>query len=231
MKTIILVGGKGTRLRPLTYKIPKPMLPVKGKPILEHQIELLKKYGLADIVMCTGYLGEHVKNHFKNGSGFGVKITYSDEKEPLGTGGAIKNAENFIDSTFFIIYGDIMLNVNMQKLIDFHKERGGKITIVLHETDHPEDSDLIAIDESGLITKIFHKPNHEPYPSLLSKTSIYVVEPEVLKEMPSDKHDFEKQIIPKFIEQCEVFGYVTDEFIKDIGTLERIKMIEEIDSI
>ncbi|MBI5347286.1 MAG: nucleotidyltransferase family protein [Candidatus Aenigmarchaeota archaeon] len=227
MKAVILAGGKGTRMRPLTNKMPKVMLPIRGKPIVEHQVDLLKKYGINDIVMCTGYLGEQIKKHFEDGSKFGVKITYSGEKDPLGTGGAIKNAEKFIDKTFLLLYGDIMLNMNLEKLLGFHKEQGAKITLVIHETDHPYDSDLITVDESGLVTKIFHKPNHEPFPSTLSKTSVCIVEPDVLKQMPEGKHDFEKEIIPKFIEQCSVFGYITDELVRDIGTIERMKSLEE----
>ncbi len=228
MKAVIVAGGKGTRLRPLTCDIPKPMLPVAGKPIIHHQIELLKQSGFSDIVICTGYLGDQIKKYFGNGSCFGVTIEYSEEKKPLGTGGAIKNAERLIDGTFLIVYGDLMLGMNIKKLVTFHKSKNAMLTLVLHETNHPYDSDLVAVDENSRVAAIFHKPNKDPLPSKFSKTSVYVAEPGVLHAMPSGNHDFEKEIIPKLVEKGVVFGYITNEFVRDVGSPERLGEIEKM---
>lgn len=224
MKAIILAGGAGERLRPLTDKIPKPMLMVDGKPILERQIELLRMNGIKNIVICGHYLFDAVKKYFGSGHAFGVDISYCDEAMPLGTGGAIKNAEGFIDSAFLVIYGDEIMDIDLEKFIKFHKSKGAEITLILHETDHPEDSDLVSIDENSRIVKLHKKP-HDKINSRLSKSSAYVIEKSILNKMPGGRFDFDRDFILKYIENGNVYGYVTDEFIKDVGTLERLKMV------
>ena len=175
IKAVIIAGGRGERLKPLTDKIPKPMLPIAGRPILEHQIELLKKIGVNNIIICGHYLFDKIKEHFSNGKEFGVNINYCDEVRPLDTGGALKNAEPFIFNTFFVLYGDTMLDLNLRKLLNFHRKTGGLATVVLHETDHPEDSDLVSIDKKYRIRCFYIKP-HREIKSNLSKSSLYVLE-------------------------------------------------------
>jgi transketolase len=226
IKCIILAGGRGERLRPLTDKVPKPMLLVDGKPILEWQIKLLRETGIRDIIICGHYLFDEIKKYFKDGGNFGVHIDYCYEESPLGTGGAIKNAERFLDSTFLVLYGDEMIDMNIKKFIEFHKKNGAKITMLLHETDHPQDSDLVSIDYDGRVLKLYRRPN-TAIPSKLSKSSLYVIEPSVLNSMPEGVFDLDMDFIFKYIEDGNVYGYVTDEFIKDIGTMERLKMVDE----
>ncbi len=225
MKAVILVGGRGERLRPLTDTLPKPMLEIDGKPILEHQIELLKKYGIRDILVCGHYLFEKIKNYFKDGSVFGVGISYSDEETPMGTGGAIKKVEGFIDSTFIVLYGDIMLEMNLMKLVMFHKEKKSLLTLVLHESDHPYDSDLVDTNNSKVI-KILGKHVKNPQ-TKLAKTSIFIAEPEVLEFLPDGRSDFDAEALPKIVETGRVFGYTTNEFIKDVGTVDRYESIRK----
>jgi D,D-heptose 1,7-bisphosphate phosphatase len=225
MKAVVLVGGRGERLRPLTDNIPKPMLEIKGKPILEHQIELLKKYGIRNVLVCGHYLFEKIKDYFGDGSEFGVKIDYSDEEIPMGTGGAIKKVESLIDSTFIVLYGDIMLEMDLMKLVMFHKKKSSLLTLVLHESDHPYDSDLVETDSSRVI-KILGKHVENP-PTRLAKTSIFIAEPEVLEFLSDGKSDFDAEALPKIVETGKVFGYTTDEFIKDIGTVDRYERVRK----
>ncbi|HJX50720.1 MAG TPA: HAD-IIIA family hydrolase [Candidatus Nanoarchaeia archaeon] len=226
LKAVIIAGGRGERLRPLTDKLPKPMLPIAGKPILEHQINLLRKIGVEDIIICGYYLFDKIKEYFSDGKKFGVNITYCDEKTPLDTGGALKNSEHFIYNTFFVLYGDTMIDLNLKKLLDFHKRKGGLATIVLHETDHPEDSDLVDIDKNKKIIKFYRKP-HKIIKSKLGKSSLYVLEKEIFKFVSSKKHSFHAVDIPKIIKKKHVYGYVTSEFIKDAGTPNRYREIDK----
>jgi len=225
IKAVILVGGRGERLRPLTDTIPKPMLEIDGKPILEHQIRLLKKYGIGNVVICGYYLFDKIRDYFKDGSGFGVSIGYSYEESPLGTGGAIKKIESSIDSTFLVLYGDIMLEMDILKLIIFHKKNNSLLTLVLHESDHPYDSDLINTDGDRVI-EILGKHVKDPS-TRLAKTSLFVAEPGILGFMPDGKSDFDSDSLPKIVETNKVFGYITDEFIKDVGTLDRYDEIRK----
>jgi len=227
LKAVIIAGGRGERLRPLTDKLPKPMLLVAGNPILEHQIRLLEKFGVKDIIICGHYLFDKIKEYFGGGKKFGVNITYCEEERPLDTGGALKNAEPFIQNTFFALYGDTMLNMNLKKLLDFHKKKKGLITIVLHETDHPEDSDLVDIDKNSRIVEFYRKP-HKEIKSKLAKSSLYVLEKEIFKFVSSKKHSFHSEDIPRLIKKQKIYGYVTDEFIKDIGTPDRYVQIDRM---
>lgn len=221
---VILAGGRGERLRPLTDTTPKPLLPINGKPVMLHQIELLKKYGIKNIVICGYYLFDKIRGYFGDGSRFGVSISYLEEKEPLDTGGAIKNAERLIKSRFIVLYGDEMLDINIKKLMKFHSTNNSIATIVLHKTSHPQDSDLVLLDKKGRIKKIFPKP-HKKAHSKLGKSSLYVFEPCVFRFLPQ-KGSFESSL-PGAIKTRRVFGYITNEYIKDMGTFERYEQVKK----
>jgi len=224
-QAIILAGGRGERLRPLTDSMPKPLLPVAGRPVLEWQLMLLKKHGIEEVIICGHYLFEKIKGYFGD-SWNSVNIKYLDEPVPLGTGGAIKNAENLIDGTFLVVYGDTMLDMNIRKLVEFHQQHGCIATITVHKTDHPEDSDLVEMHGSR-VTKIIKKPHGIKGHGAISKTSVFVLEPEILKYVP-ERSDLEKDVLQPLVKKGQVAGYMTDEFIKDMGTHERYKKVQGV---
>lgn len=223
MDAIILAGGKGARLWPLTKNIPKPMLPIKGRPIICHQLELLKKYGLNSIIISIGYLGEMIENYLKDGKDFGVDIKYARELEPLGTGGGIKNCEKFVkDDTVLIIYGDIFTQMNINNFADFHEKSGGIASVVVHRTDHPQDSDLVKLNKNSEIERIIGRSEKDrSLLSEISKSSIYILNKKVFDYITETKNSFEDDVLPFLVQREKVFGYMTDEMIKDIGTFER----------
>ncbi len=224
MLAIILAGGRGERLRPLTDKLPKPLLPVKGKPLVEWLIGLLKKHGIDEIVICGHYMFDKIKEQIGDGEKFGIKIIYFYEDTPLGTGGAMKNAESMISDTIVVIYGDIFTNINIKKLLEFHEKKKADATIVLHESDHPKDSDAVEINSNNKIIRILGRGTN----ARLTKSSIYVLEPVIFKYMNgmNEKFSFEDDVLPIVIKECKVFGYIADEPIKDIGTLERYEEVK-----
>ncbi|MDD5193715.1 MAG: nucleotidyltransferase family protein [Candidatus Nanoarchaeia archaeon] len=226
MKAIILAAGKGTRVQELNKEIPKVLFDILGKPMLVWNIELLKKHGVNEIAVNTSHLAEKITSHLGNGEKFGVNIKYSYEPELLGTSGALNNFKDFLNETFFVIYGDIISQIDLSKLLDFHRRKNSKATLVVHKTDHPEDSDIAQIDKNNKIVNLFHKPGNTQFGDIGS-AALYVVEPRVFDYLPQGKSDFIKDIFPKMIQNHEeLYGYETNEFIKDAGTPERIKKVE-----
>jgi len=158
MQVVILAGGLGTRLRPLTYKIPKAMVPIKGKPFLEHQLKILKNNGLNDILICIGYLGEEVKKYFGNGEKWGLNIEYSFEREPLDTGGAIKNAEDRLENEFLALYGDTFLDINYKDLISYSRKKAKLGTIVVFKNKPKIFKNNIEInDKKEVIERVYQE--------------------------------------------------------------------------
>lgn len=230
MKAFILAGGKGTRLSELTSKIPKPMIKINGKPLLQYQIELLKNNGVVDICIVINYLGNVIKKYFEDGKKFGVKISYYEEPAPLGTAGAIKRLAKGLKDDFLVLYGDILVNMNLRKLISFHKKKHSLGTLVVHPNNHPFDSDLLDLDDKNYVKKIFSKPHS---PELIYKNcvnaAIYVFSPIISKYIPKNKKsDFGKEVFPYVIAHAsnKLSGYSTHEYIKDIGTIDRVKEAE-----
>ena len=228
MKAVILAGGKGTRLYPLTKDIPKPMVRINSKPILEWHVLLLKKWGIKDIILCTNYLHEVIENHFKDGKQWGVSIQYSKEKEEMGTGGAVKLAEPLIgNEDFFVLFGDEMLNMNLQQMTRYHHKKGAEATILIHEAKHPFDSDLVELDTENKIIRIFRAQQGDSFRPI-NMSCVYLLKPSILKNLPHAFCDFGKQIFPKLLEEgSKLQGYITEEYVKDIGTLERLQEVEE----
>jgi len=230
MDAIILAGGKGSRLWPLTKQLPKCLLPIEGKPIICHQIELLKQYGLNNITISIGYLSEQISDYLKDGKDFGVKITYARELGPLGTGGGIKNCEKAVGSDpLFVIYGDILTRLNISRFVEFHTKHGGVASIVVHKTDHPEDSDLVELAQDGRIQKIIGK-REKPRPArcAIAKSSIYVLNRRVFDYIPETQNSFEDDVLPLLIQKENVYAYVTEEMVRDIGTFDRYENVTRI---
>ena len=229
MKALIIAGGKGTRLGKLTKNTPKSMLQIGGIPLLEHQISLLKRYGIKNIIILTYHLSELIGSYFKNGSSFGVSITYVKEKEPLGTAGCVKEIENELIEDFIVFYGDVMIDMDLKKLIEFHKKNNSVCTLVVHPNDHPYDSDLVEIDNSKEIIA-FHKNPHDEnkYFKNLVNAGAYVMSPKILKHIQRGiKSDFGRDIFPKIVNKEKLIGYNTAEYLKDIGTPDRLKNVNE----
>lgn len=230
MQVLILAGGKGTRLKKYTEKIPKPMINILGKPILLYQIESLKKYGLKDIIISVGYLGNVIKNYFKDGSKFGVNIKYVEESEPLGTGGSIDLIRNIVKDDFIVLFGDLIFNINWNKIINFHKQNKGIATFLAHSNSHPYDSDLLITDENYKIERISYKNEERNfYYKNIVKSGIHILNNRIFRYIEKNvKQDFEKDIIKRALENSEnIFAYKTSEYVKDIGTLDRLDEVEK----
>lgn len=223
MHAVIMAGGKGTRLASLNAEIPKPMFPVTGRPILEYQIESLVKSGVKDITLIVGYLKEIIKEHFGNGSKFGVRINYIEESEPLGTAGALYYLKNEPDD-FILVFGDLILDIDFNRFMSFHKEHESTITLFGHPNSHPYDSDVIEVGEnhrvSGIISK---KIKRNFYYHNFVNAGVYCVNPRALDNITiPQKVDFENQFIKGLIKEGRVFVYKSTEYVKDMGTPDRL---------
>ena len=230
VKALILAGGKGTRLAELTKNlIPKPMVSIDGKPILERAVMQLKRYGVTDIFMSVGFLNEKIRDYFGNGEKFGVKIEYIIEDEPLGSGGALFFVKDKINSDLIVCPGDVIFDVNFDKLVNYHRQKNALITLFAHPNIHPYDSDLIMTDNEMRVTEI-NKKNSERnffYKNLVN-AGIFVLSPDTLsffKELKAVnmEHDF----VSSFIGSGRVFAYKSAEYVKDVGTIERFAAAEK----
>lgn len=227
MKLVILAGGKGTRLG-LSH-IPKPMVEIGGKPLLQHQIEFARSYGIKEIFILSGHLANVIFDYFKDGTDFGVKITHIVEPYPLGTAGSVKLLEHIIKERFMVFYGDVMLNFDIKSFIGFDKRKKGMATLIVHPNNHPYDSDLIEFDElSRRVIKIHPKPHKEEfYYRNCVNTAVYILSPEIFKYIPYSKHyDFGKDLFPNLLSKgVEIYAYKSCEYFKDIGTKERLNEV------
>ena len=230
MKVVIMAGGKGTRLKEITKdEIPKPMVKVLGKTILEHQIDVLKKNDLKDIIIIVGYLGEKIKHYFKDGKDFEVNITYIDEHEPLGTAGSFYYVKNYVKEDFILLFGDIIFDVYLKKMIDFHNMKKSYVTLFVHPNSHPYDSDIVLMDDDNKIIGFDSKNNVRTYSyDNCVNAGIYIISNKLIQKIDKlKKLDLEKDILSKVIEKENVFGYYSSEYVKDVGTVERIKKTSE----
>jgi D,D-heptose 1,7-bisphosphate phosphatase len=226
-QAVIIAGGKGTRMAPYIGNIPKALIKIGDKSIIEHQILLLKKYGIKEIWVLLGYLGEQIEKYLGDGKKWKVKINYVQEKKPLGTAGALKQLEGKIKRDFMVFSGDVVLDLDLKRFIKWHAERkDGIATFVVHPNDHLFDSDLVEVDSIGEITSLLKRPhlpgeNHHN----LSIASAYIFSPKIFKYIVSGrKINIEKDLLPKILKtNKKIYGYSTPEYIKDVGTPERLK--------
>lgn len=229
MQLIILAGGKGTRMGELARQLPKPMIRIAGKPLLEHQLDLARRYGITDVVLLTGHLGDVIEDYFGDGADFGVRIRYHREQSPLGTAGALKEIEHWIDDDFLVFYGDIVMDVNLDRLAAFHAAHRPLATLVVHPNNHPHDSDLLAMDADARITAFYPKPRpSEGYYRNLVNAALYVLSPALLNAIPRGRFaDLGRDIFPALIRSgAPIFGYNTPEYLADVGTPERFRKVE-----
>ena len=219
MKGIIMAGGEGSRLRPLTCDLPKPMVPVMNKPVMTYSIELFKKYGITDIGVTLQYLPEQIQDCFQDGSDYGVRLTYFIEESPLGTAGSVRNAGNFLNEPFVVISGDALTDIDLGRAIRFHKENDSIATLVLKRVEVPLEFGVVVTDEAGSITRFLEKPNWGEVFSDTVNTGIYILDPEVLDYFDAGrKFDFSQDLFPILLKNRRpMFGYITNEYWCDIG--------------
>lgn len=223
MKAVIMAGGEGSRLRPLTCGRPKPMVPVLNRPIMTHIIELLKLHGITDIGVTLQYMPEAIRDHFGNGAEYGVNLRYFVEETPLGTAGSVKNAAAFLDETFLVISGDALTDLDLTRAVEFHKKQGSVATLVLTRVDYPLEYGVVITSEDGRITQFLEKPSWGEVFSDTVNTGIYVLEPEVLEYFaPGQMFDFSKDLFPLLLrEKRPLFGIVLPGYWCDIGNLQQ----------
>lgn len=235
-KAVIIAGGKGTRMGTLSKTTPKALLKVASKPLLEYQLNLLKSYGFKQIFILTNHLGDQIEKFCGDGSRFGLSIRCLKEKIPLGTAGAVKNAEKYLTADFLVIYGDEMINVDLRRLLAFHSRQ--KIlfrnllgTLAVHPNDHPWDSNLVEVDNHNLIKSFLTRP-HPPqllFRNLVS-TPLYILTPKIFRFIPRNTLlDFGRQIFPKIAAKRKnsLVAYSTPEYIKDVGTPQRLREVNQ----
>ncbi len=222
MKAMILAAGKGTRLRPLTLAIPKPMIPIGGRPVIRYIIDLLISEGVKHIMVNLHYKAEQIASYLRRITPYGAKIDYFIEPEPMGTAGAIKAVENFFDDTFIVIGGDIITNIKIGKIAKFHKQKKSLATIGLYHTKHVEQYGVVVTNSQGKILEFQEKPKKEEAKSNWINTGIYIFEPDILKLIPKNKfYDFGLNLFPKLTKkQIPFFGYKAKGYWRDIGNLE-----------
>jgi D-glycero-D-manno-heptose 1,7-bisphosphate phosphatase len=227
MKTVIMAGGKGTRIASVASDIPKPMIRILGKPILEYQIDCLVKNNLPDILIVVGHLGHTIKNYFGDGSSFGCTISYYTETEPLGTAGALYKAQEQLPEDFILLNGDIIFNINFKKMIDFHKSRRARATLASHPNSHPYDSALLVTDAEDRIIQWINKEEPRKYYKNLVNAGIHIISKKLLNAAPAqgEKTDLDRDILKPLLSSGTIFSYKTPEYIKDMGTPDRYEQV------
>ena len=219
MKAVILSGGFGTRLRPLTVNTPKSMVPVLNIPFLEYFIKRLKSHKVSDITLAVSYLAEPIKDYFEDGSRFDVNLSYTIEDIPLGTAGAVKNAGNFIDEPTLVFNGDIFTDLDLTAMMDEHQKNNAMLTIALTPVDDPTSYGLVETDSQNRILRFLEKPNPDDITTNMINAGTYIIEPEVMSLIPSQTNcSFERDIFPLLLrEKKDVFAYTADCYWMDIG--------------
>ncbi|WP_196600897.1 sugar phosphate nucleotidyltransferase [Pectinatus frisingensis] len=223
MQALFLAGGKGTRLYPLTYEIPKPMVPIMGKPLLEHNMNLLKLHGIHDIILSICYKPECIEQYFGNGSAFGLNIRYISENSPLGTGGAIKNCAKLLNDTFFVFNADILSNINFSEMLRYHKRQHAAVTIAVTRVEDPSAYGVIEYDKNGYALSFCEKPDPNEIVSHFINAGVYIFEPEVLEHIPTGHAvSVEKEIFPQLLQDGKKIAvYRGCNYWLDIGTPEK----------
>ncbi len=221
MKAVVMAGGEGSRLRPLTIRRPKPMVPIVGKPVMEHILNLLKRHGITEIVITVQYLASNIEDYFGNGSQFGMRITYSREDVPLGTAGSVKNAEEQLTEPFLVISGDALTDYNLKDIIEYHQEKKALATLTLAHVHNPLEYGVIITNEEGHITQFLEKPSWGEVFSDTINTGIYVLDPAIFAYFEKDKlFDFSQELFPMMLKKGDpIYGYIASGYWCDVGNL------------
>ena len=219
MQAVIMAGGEGSRLRPLTSNLPKPMLPIANRPMMEHIIMLLREHGITDVVATVQFLASLIRNYFGDGSDLGVSLSYATEEVPLGTAGSVLGARDLLSGSFMVISGDALTDIDLDEVIRSHRERGAAATLVLKHVQDPLEFGIVMTGEDGRIERFLEKPTWGQVFSDTINTGIYVLEPEVLDLIPPDEpYDFSSQLFPAMLDKgLPLYGFVTDAYWADVG--------------
>jgi mannose-1-phosphate guanylyltransferase/phosphomannomutase len=225
MKAVVMAGGEGTRLRPLTSNQPKPMVPIVGKPCMEHILELLRRHGFEDVIVTVAFLPQAIRSYFGTGESLGIDLAYSVEESPAGTAGSVRLAAGRLDDTFLVISGDALCDIDLGRLVEFHREKQASVTIGLKSVENPLEFGIVVTDEDGRVERFLEKPSWGQVFSDTINTGIYVLEPEVLKHVPTDRpFDFSKELFPLLLEMGRpIYGCVLDGYWQDIGNLDQYR--------
>ncbi len=237
MVAVIMAGGKGTRIESIARDVPKPMLPIAGKPVLEHELECLRSQGFRDIIITVGHLKDVIMDYFSDGSGtspstrlpFGVNISYFEEKEPLGNAGALFELKDKLTEDFLLLNGDALFDVDFNRFVAAHRKSGGLATLFTHPNSHPYDSGLILADKNGVVREWLTKEDTRPrwYKNRVN-AGLHVLSPKLLEKRPETKKiDLDRQILKPLAGSGELFCYDSPEYVKDMGTPERYKSVCE----
>lgn len=223
MQSVILAGGKGTRLRPLTLHTPKPVMPLVGVPFLTYQLDLLKRASVHNVVLSLSYQPQKIEDVFGDGSHRGMSVRYVVESQPLGTAGAYKNAREVIDARTIVFNGDILTDIDLNEVVAFHEDRKAAVTIVLTPVENPRAYGLVETEPDGRVRRFLEKPKGDEITTNTINAGIYVIEPEILKHIPADEvFSFEYDLFPSLLTKgVSVFAFVSDHYWIDIGTPRR----------
>lgn len=235
MKTVIMAGGRGTRIASVANDIPKPMIPIGGKPVLEHELESLRDQGFSDIIITVGHLGSVIMDYFGDGTGispatgkpFGVRISYFVEQTPLGNAGALFHLKDQLTDDFLLLNADAMFDVDFNRFVRFHKAHGGLVTLFAHPNSHPYDSGLLIVDEKNCVQQWLTKEDPRPeYYRNIVNAGLHVVSPNVLDMVvPAGKVDLDRQILKPLAGKDTMFAYLSPEYVSDMGTPERYQKV------
>ncbi len=226
MKVVIMAGGKGTRVSSITENIPKPMLKIGEKPVLEHELICLRKQGFTDILITIGHLGDCIKEYFKTGEKLGIRIKYFEEKEPLGTAGALYYLKEELKEDFFLLNGDVLMDINFRRMLDYHKKNCADATLLTHPNGHPYDSALIITDEKGRIIEWLNKEEKRSIYKNRVNAGIHILSPRILEKIQKPgKIDLDRELLKPFVALGKLYAYDSPEYIRDMGTPERYQEV------
>src|SRR5215472_14361418 len=215
-----MAGGEGTRLRPQTSNLPKPMLPLVGTPMMEHIIALLRRHGITDIVVTVAFLPNAIRSYFGNGSELGVRMVYATEESPLGTAGSVGNAKDELKERFLVISGDVLTDIDLTEVVAFHEKNDALATIALSAVENPLEFGIVITREDGTIERFLEKPGWGQVFSDTINTGIYVLEPDIFERIPEGRSvDFSSEVFPAVLEAGEpLYGCVAEGYWEDVGT-------------
>lgn len=224
MKVVVIAGGQGTRIASVNSEIPKAMIPINDKPILEYEVKMAKRYGYTKFIFIIGYMGKQIEDYFGNGEKWEISIEYFKEEKPLGTAGALGYLKDKLTEDFFVFYGDTVMDFDMSYMLEYHRANHADATLFLHPNDHPYDSDIVDLDTDGKVRKFFNKPHEDGFVSRnIVNAALFIFSPKILDKIKIGiKSHIEKDVLPACLDSgINLYGYVSFEYIKDMGTPDR----------